>query len=54
MASEARGASYVVFDRVFVSRLKILLKGDSPRIPYALLELVKPKDHAKGFLVIHN
>ena len=54
MASEARGASYVVFDRVFASKLRLLLKGDSPRIPQALLELVRPKDHAKGLLVSHN
>ena len=54
MASEARGASYVRFDRFFASKLRILLKGDSPRIPQALLDLVRPKDHAKGLLVSHN
>ena len=31
-----------------------MLKGDNPRIPQALLELVRPKDHAKGILVSHN
>lgn len=37
-----------------LTRLRILLVGDSPRIPQSLLELIRPKDHAKGFLVIHN
>ena len=30
------------------------MRGDSPRIPQALLELVKPKDHAEGLLVSHS
>ena len=40
MTSEAIDASYVRFDRYFASKLKFLLRGDSPRIPQALLELV--------------
>ena len=54
MTSEAIGASYVRFDRCFASKLRFLLRGDSPRIPQALLELVRPKDHAQGLLVSHN
>ena len=54
MTSEARDVSFVRFDRYFTSRLRLVLRGDSPRIPQALLELVRPKDHAKGLLVSHN
>lgn len=54
MTSEATNASYVRFNRCFASKLRLFLKGNSPRIPQALLELVRPKDHAKGLLVSHN
>ena len=54
MTLEATDASYVRFDRCFASKLRLLLIGDSPRIPQALLELVRPKDHAQGLLVSHN
>ena len=54
MTSKAIDASYVRFDRYFASKLRLLLRGDSPRIPQALLELVRPKDHAKGLLSSHN
>lgn len=54
MTSKARDANFVRFDRYFASKLRLLLRGDSPRIPQSLLELVKPKDHAKGLLVSHN
>lgn len=50
MTSEA----IVRFFKFFASRLRSLLRGDSPRILQALLELVRPKDHAKGLLVSHN
>ncbi len=33
MTSEATDASYVRFDRYFASKLRLLLRGDSPRIP---------------------
>ena len=48
MTLGARDASFVRFDRYFASRLRLLLRGDSPRIPQSLLELVRPKDHPKG------
>ena len=54
MILEARDASFVKFDRYFASKLKILFRADNPRIPQALLELVRPKDHAQGLLVSHN
>lgn len=54
MTSKATDASYVRFDRYFASNLRLLLRGDNPRIPQALLELVRPKDHEKGLLVSHN
>ena len=54
MTSKARDASFVMFDRYFASNLRFLLRGDSPRILQLLLELIRPKDHAKGLLVSHN
>lgn len=54
MTWEARNASYVRFDRYFASRLRLLLRGDIPIIPQSLLELIRPKDHAKVLLVSHN
>jgi hypothetical protein len=36
MTWEARNASYVRFDRYFASRLRFLLRDDSPRIPQSL------------------
>ena len=52
MTLEARDASFVRFDRYFASNLRFLLRGDSPRIPQSLLELVRPKDHAKGLWLV--
>lgn len=54
MTWEVTDASFVKFDRYFASRLRLLLVGDSPRIPQSLLELIRPKDHAKGLKVSHN
>ena len=54
MTSEARDTNYVRFDRYFTSKLRILLRGDNPKIPQALLEIVKPKDYATRLLVSHN
>lgn len=54
MTSEAKDASFVRFDRYFASRLRLLLRGDSLTIAQALLELVRPKNYAKGLLVSHN
>ena len=54
MTSKARDVIFVRFDRYFASKLRFLLRGDSPRIPHSILELVRPKDHAKGLLVSHN
>ena len=47
-------ASLLRFDRYFASKLRFLLRGDSPRIPQSLLELIRPIYHAKGLLVSHN
>ena len=33
MTWEARDASFMIFDKYFASRLKLLLRGDNPRIP---------------------
>ena len=54
MTSEGIDASYVRFDIYLVSNFRLVLRGDNPRIPQALLELERPKDHAKGLLVSHN
>ena len=54
MTWEVIDANYVRFDRYFASRLRIIFKGDSSKIPQYLLELIRPKDHAKGLLVSYN
>ena len=54
MTWEVTNAIFVRFDRYFSSRLRMLLIGDSPRIPQPLLELIRPKDHAKGLMVSYN
>ncbi len=54
MTAKATDANYVRFDRYFASKLRLLLKVDSPIIPQALLELVRPKCHAQGLSVSHN
>ena len=54
MIWEVTDASFYLFDIYFTSRLKLLLKGDNPKTPQPLLELIRPKAHAKGLLVSHN
>ena len=54
MTWEVTDASFIIFDRYFSSRLKMLLVGNRPRIPQSLLELIIPKDHAKGLKVSHD
>ena len=54
MTLEARYANFVIFDRYFASRLRLLLRGGSPRIPQSFLELDRPKDHGNEILVSHN
>lgn len=54
MTWEVIDVSFVKFDKYFASRLIMLLVGDNPRIPRPLLELIRPKDHAKGLMVSYN
>lgn len=54
MTWEVTDAIFVRFGRYFSSRIRLLLKGDSPRIPQPLVELIIPKEHAKVFLISHN
>ena len=54
MTREAKNASYVRFDRYVSSKLRLIFRGDSLRIPQSLLELIRPNDHAKGLLVSQN
>lgn len=42
------------FDRCFASRLRILLCQENPRIPKALLELLRPKEFAENIKIVHN
>lgn len=54
MTWEARNASYVRFDKYFASKLRLLLRGDSPRLPLSLLDLIRPKDQENRLLVSNN
>ena len=46
--------SFVRFDRYFASKLRCLLLSDNPRVPKALMSLIRPMDNPKGFIVSHN
>ena len=54
MTGEAKNASFVRFDRHFASKLRCLLFKDNPRIPKALLHLVRPMDKPHNLKFSHN
>lgn len=54
MTQEFIDANFVRFERYFSFKMRILLVGNSPRIPQSLLELIRPKDYAKGLKLSHN
>ena len=54
MTWEVIDANFVRFDKNISSKMRILLVGDSPKIPQSLLEFIIPKDYAKGLKVSHN
>ena len=45
---------FVKFDRYFASKLKCLILSDNPRVPKALMSLIRPMDNPIGLKVSHN
>ena len=54
MTWDAENANFVRFDRYFSSKLRCLLLRDNPRIPKALMNLIRPMDNPSGLKVSHN
>lgn len=54
MTWEVIDAIFNQFDQNFASKMRALLVQDNPQISKPLLELVRPKDHAKVLKVSHN
>ena len=54
MTWDADNASFVRFDRYFASKLRYLISGDNPRIPKALMSLIRPMDNPHNLKVSHN
>ena len=54
MTREVENASFVRFDRYFSSKLRCLLFKYNPRIPKALMHLVRPMDEPHNMKVSHN
>ena len=54
MTWDADNASYVRFDRYFASRLRCLISIENPRIPRALMNLIRPMDNPHNLKVSHN
>ena len=54
MTREVENASFVRFDRHFTSKLRCLILRDNPRIPKALMHLVRPMDKPHNFKISHN
>lgn len=54
MSWDREDANFVRFDKYFASKMSALLALDNPRIPKALLELIRPKEFSIGLKVSHN
>ena len=54
MTWDVEKASFVRFDRHFASKLRCLLLSDNPKVPRALVSLIRPLDHPSGLKVSHN
>ena len=54
MTWDAENASFVRFDRFFASKLRCLILRENPRIPKALMDVIRPMDNPGGLKVSHN
>ena len=54
MTGEVENASFVRFDKYFASKLRRLILRDNPKIPKALMHLVRPMDNPHNLKVSHN
>ena len=54
MTWDAHNASFVRFDRYFASKLRCLVSKDNPKIPKALMDLIRPMDSSHDLKVSHN
>lgn len=54
MTWDVDNTSFVRFDRYFASKLRCLILGDSPKIPKALMSLIRPMDNLHNLKVSHN
>ena len=54
MTWDANNASFVRFDRYFASKLRCLILSENPRIPKALMSLIRPMDNPHNLKVSHN
>ena len=54
MTGEVENASFVRFDRNFASKLRCLILRDNPKIPKALMHLVRPMDTPHNLKFSHN
>lgn len=54
MNSDAKNASFVRFDRYFASRLRCLLLRDNPKVPRALINLIRPMDNPTSLKLSHK
>lgn len=54
MTWDAENANFVRFDRYFTSKLRCLMLRDNPRIPKALMDLIRPMDNPSCLKVLYN
>ncbi len=54
MTWKVENASFFRFDRHFASKLRCLMLSDNPKIPKALMHLVRPMDKPHSLKVSHN
>lgn len=47
-------ASYLKFDKCFVSKIRTLICSENPRVPKVLLEFIRPKEFAENIKIVHN
>ena len=54
MTWDVENASFVRFDRYFASKLRCLLSSDNPKVPKAIISLIRPMDNPIGLKFSHN
>lgn len=54
MTWEVIGTSLVGFEMFFIENIRSLVFDQNPRIPFPLLQLIRPKECQIGKLVSHN